>query len=125
MLIAPNVIENLFFLNHQNTRWWGVGYAVDTTDSQGVYSLYRYEYPSDPSVRVTPDTIFTNQAFRNFFFSPTNGSRLVDGVVHLVIRAYDTKRSMVDQRLRQPGQSIGEKRPLSAHRFGPCRIFHV
>jgi type II secretory pathway pseudopilin PulG len=84
-----NVLEQFFILNHQNTKWWGVGYAVLTNSPSGLYSLYRLQYPPDESA-LDPRTIFTNQAVQNFFSNPTNGgSHLIDGVVHLTVRAYD------------------------------------
>jgi prepilin-type N-terminal cleavage/methylation domain-containing protein len=83
------VLQQFFVLNHQNTKWWGVGYMVLTNSPDGIYSLYRIQYPSDKSA-VNPVTIFTNQAVQNFFINPTNGgSHLIDGVVGLRVRAFD------------------------------------
>jgi hypothetical protein len=83
------VLQQFFILNHQNTKWWGVGYMVLTNSSDGIYSLYRIQYPPDQSA-VNPATIFTNQAVQNFFLNPTNGgSHLIDGVVGLRVRAFD------------------------------------
>jgi type II secretory pathway pseudopilin PulG len=90
---SPNnrtyVLQQFFVLNHQNTKWWGVGYMVLTNSPDGIYSLYRIQYPADQSA-VNPATIFTNQAVQNFFLNPTNGgSHLIDGVVGLRVRAFD------------------------------------
>jgi type II secretory pathway pseudopilin PulG len=84
------VLQQFFILNHQNTKWWGVAYAVQPNSANGLYSLYRLQYPPDESA-VDPLTIFTNQAVQNFFLNPANGgSHLIDGVAGLRVRAYDT-----------------------------------
>jgi prepilin-type N-terminal cleavage/methylation domain-containing protein len=86
-----NVLENFFILTHENMDWRGVGYAVVPSSPSGLYTLYRFQYPPPNSVRANPVSIFTNQ-FQNFLASPatsTNASRLMDGVVHLTVRAYD------------------------------------
>lgn len=83
-----NVLENFFVLTHENLGWHGVGYMVVTNSTDGLYSLYRFEYPTN-SQRVTdPAYIFTNQ-FQRFLAAPTNYSHLMDGVVDLTVRAYD------------------------------------
>ncbi len=83
-----NLLQQVFILNHQNTGWWGVGYAVTLNSSGNLYSLYRLQYPLPPGTS-DPSTIFTSQVFQNFFLNPTNGgSHLLDGVVHFVVRAY-------------------------------------
>jgi type II secretory pathway pseudopilin PulG len=84
-----NLLQEVFILNHQNTGWWGVGYAVSTNASGSLYSLYRLQYPSPPGTN-DPTGIFNSLAFQNFFSNPTNGgSHLLDGVVHFAVRAYD------------------------------------
>jgi hypothetical protein len=82
-----NVLENFFILSRQNVTWYGTGYAVTTNSSSGgFYSLYRFA--TNHPVAVNPAFIFTNE-FRKFLLAPTNGSHLMDGVVHLTVRAYD------------------------------------
>jgi type II secretory pathway pseudopilin PulG len=84
-----NLQQEFFILSHQNTKWWGVGYAIALNSSGSLYSLYRLQWPSPPGTN-DPTTIFTNQIFQSFFQNPTNGgSHLLDGVVHFVVRAYD------------------------------------
>src|ERR1035437_6146265 len=49
------------------------------------------QYPPPPAPTSDPTTIFTNQVVQNFFLNPPNGgSHIIDGVVHFVVRAYDT-----------------------------------
>jgi type II secretory pathway pseudopilin PulG len=90
-----NLLQQVFILNHQNNIWWGVGYAVAYNSSGDLYSLYRLQYPF-PAGTTDPTTIYTNQVFQNFFLNPTNGgSHLLDGVVHFVVRGYDTNGTWI------------------------------
>ncbi|MGO9585209.1 MAG: prepilin-type N-terminal cleavage/methylation domain-containing protein [Limisphaerales bacterium] len=83
-----NVLENFFILSRQNTTWYGSGYAVTTNSPVGgLYSLYRFT-TNHPVMTTDPAFIFTND-FMKFLQVVTNGSHLVDGVVHLTVRAYD------------------------------------
>ena len=89
-----NILENFFILSRVNLNgqdsWVGTGYAVATNLPSGqpsLYSLYRYT-TNHPVSGHDPAQIFTND-FANFFYYPTNGSHLMDGVVHLTVRAYD------------------------------------
>jgi prepilin-type N-terminal cleavage/methylation domain-containing protein len=83
-----NVLESFFVLTHENWNWRGVGYAVVTNSADGLYSLYRFEFPTNAARVQNPAYIFTNE-FQRFLFAPTNYSHLMDGVVHLTVRAYD------------------------------------
>lgn len=97
------VLQQLFLLNHQNTKWWGVAYMVLTNQPDGLYSLYRLQFPPDESA-VDPLTIFTNQAVQNFFLNPTNGgSHLIDGVVELRVRAFNNNGSWMTNTLNFAG----------------------
>lgn len=83
-----NLLQEVFILNKQNTKWWGVAYAVAISQSGSLYSLYRLQYPAAGT--NDPTTIFSSAAVRNFFLNPTNGgSHVIDGVVHFAVRAYD------------------------------------
>jgi hypothetical protein len=83
-----NVLENFFILSRENTTWYGAGYAVTTNSpGGGLYSLYRFS-TNHPVMTTDPAFIFTND-FGNFLTAITNGSHLMDGVVHLTVRAYD------------------------------------
>jgi type II secretory pathway pseudopilin PulG len=95
-----NVLENFFILSRANLNgqdsWIGTGYAVATNLPNGqfsLYSLYRYT-TNHPVSGHDPAQIFNTDFFKtdfaNFFSAPTNGgSHLMDGVVHLTVRAYD------------------------------------
>jgi type II secretory pathway pseudopilin PulG len=89
--LRTNVLETVFILNRQNLTWTGVGYAVDTNATTPINSLYRYTINANRS--VNPWVLF--DAFASAVNQMTNGihtnmSRLVDGVVELRLRAYDT-----------------------------------
>ncbi len=109
-----NLLQEVFILNHQNTGWWGVGYAVSLNSSGDLYSLYRLQYPSPPGT-TDPSTIFTNQVVQNFFLDPTNGgSQLISGVVHFVVRAYDTNGTWIPY-----GFAVGQTNSLKQSWFFP------
>jgi hypothetical protein len=85
-----NVLQNFFILGRANLNgqdsWIGTGYAV-AGSVDGIYSLYRFSV-NHPVMSWNPVYIFTNE-FNNFLLAITNGSRLMDGVVHLTVRPYD------------------------------------
>jgi type II secretory pathway pseudopilin PulG len=84
-----NVLENFFILTRQNTTWTGVGYAVDTTSTNYFNPLYRFSITTNAMARNVPAVLYTNflNAILNASFN--NMSHLMDGVVHLTVRAYD------------------------------------
>jgi hypothetical protein len=88
-----NVLENFFILSRGNQNgvptWFGVGYAVTTNAPPGsLYSLYRFA-TNHPVASIDPAQIFIND-FGNFLTNISGGSHLMDGVVYLTARAYDT-----------------------------------
>jgi hypothetical protein len=82
-----NVLQYFFILGHENTKWTGTGYVVDTGSTSPLYPLYRYH--AEISVTQPPRTLFTNFLAQINNGTWTNMSHLVDGVVHLVVRPYD------------------------------------
>jgi hypothetical protein len=87
-----NVLEKFFILTRQNTTWTGVGYVVDTTSTNYVNPLYRFTATASVSAPGMPWGLYTNFLTNTFLpipFYATNLSHLVDGVVHLTVRAYD------------------------------------
>jgi len=80
-----NVLENFFILTRQGTTWTGTGYVVDTTATNSFNPLYRYSSSADVNARNGPVVLYNN--FVNATF--TNMTHLMDGVVHLSVRAYD------------------------------------
>jgi len=87
-----NQVQSFFILSYQNQTWKGVGYFVDTNSTSFIYPLYRYDSSVMPG-RPTPYQIFTNFMWL-FAFEPIGDTNiyihhLLDGVVHLNVRAYD------------------------------------
>jgi hypothetical protein len=92
-----NLLEELFFTRRDGLdSWMGTGYFVRTNDGSGnlgfpglVGSLYRFEMSTnDFVVQQSPRIIF--DAYRNSRGIEGRASRVMDGVIHFKIKAYDT-----------------------------------
>ncbi|HEY3760950.1 MAG TPA: prepilin-type N-terminal cleavage/methylation domain-containing protein [Verrucomicrobiae bacterium] len=85
-----NLLEYFFMLGRQNTSWVGIGYIVNThtSPSLSLYPLYRFS--AQTNIQSSPSTLFN--LFQSEILSDqwTNMSHLMDGVVGLTVRAYDT-----------------------------------
>jgi prepilin-type N-terminal cleavage/methylation domain-containing protein len=85
-----NLLEYFFILSRQNMTWTGIGYIVNTYTVTGnsLYPLYRFS--AQTNIQNSPSTLFN--AFQNDVIQDewTNMSHLMDGVVGLTVRAYDT-----------------------------------
>ncbi len=86
-----NIIQEFFFLTEENQNWTGTGYFV-SNPAEGVGSLYRCEYKLNFGDH--PRFLFSrfdNDAagFYTTGLIKTNMTRLLDGVVHLRLRAYN------------------------------------
>jgi type II secretory pathway component PulJ len=88
-----NVLQKFFILTRQNTTWTGTGYVVDTASTNDLNPLYRFTATANVSAQNMPWGLYTNFLANTVLpVSPTNAnlSHLMDGVVHLTVRAYDT-----------------------------------
>lgn len=104
-----NLIEDLFFVYRRNQEWVGVGYFVRIYDpvtrsvgmpvvgtnpqKAGVGVLYRFESSAFPLTQKIPANLFDeffNVAFTNRWLGNTLPARIIDGVAHFKLRAYDT-----------------------------------
>ena len=106
-----NVIEYLYFLTHENQTWSGIGYLVDPPD-QGIGTLYRFVNPS--GTNQNPAALFFNgfNGFQDFIAHPpipvTNTAyaayfhRILDGVVHFRVRAFDTNSDWITDNIGSP-----------------------
>jgi type II secretory pathway pseudopilin PulG len=96
-----NLLNWFFVLGRINTKWIGVGYVVDNTNSSLLYPLYRY-YRNDLSVQSNPVFLFNDFTGIIYAGQWTNASmsHVMDGVVHLVLRAYDTNGVWMNNNLR-------------------------
>lgn len=93
-----NIMEDLFFLKRENQTWTGIGYFVRTNEAffggnagfGPVGTLYRFETNNHLSqFQQNPDA-FTKAYNDAVLGNNPNVSKVVDGVVHFRIRAYDT-----------------------------------
>ncbi|MGZ5527179.1 MAG: PulJ/GspJ family protein [Limisphaerales bacterium] len=89
-----NYLSDAFTIEHINTTWFGVGYAVSNTVNGGanggtplVGALYRYLYTTNDSPTENPHNLFTNLTL-NGSYTP-NFYRIIDGVIHMRLRAFD------------------------------------
>lgn len=111
-----NMVEDLFFVTHGNRTWTGIGYFVRTNlptatqilvgtptisigqpapDYLSAGTLYRFEASvAEVPPRLGPDYLYS--LYRSYAYSrtwplnSTNVARIVDGVVHFKIRAYNS-----------------------------------
>jgi len=82
-----NLLNYFFVLGRENTKWFGVGYIVDTSSSSPLYPLYRFY--AETNVSASPAALFNNFLSTINNGQWTNMSHVIDGVVHLVVRPYD------------------------------------
>jgi len=87
-----NFLQDIAFLTRDNGNWKGVSYRLDNRDGVGV--LYRLEAssPYEPNPYAASNTLykFSQNFFGSTLANNTNFHRLLDGVVHLYVTAYDT-----------------------------------
>ena len=92
-LLRTNLLQWFFVLGRENTKWTGAGYVVNSGSANPLYPLYRYY--AEANLNANPSVLFSN--FRNTIYLNrpnaqwTNLSHVMDGVVHLVVHAYDPK----------------------------------
>jgi prepilin-type N-terminal cleavage/methylation domain-containing protein len=90
-----NVLEDFFILSRGNLNgspaWFGTGYAVNPAATNDLYPLYRF-YMTTNVAAADPVTLFTNfmSSLTANTYTNSNWSHLLDGVVALTVRAYDT-----------------------------------
>ena len=82
-----NYLQYFFVLGRVNLKWTAVGYAVNATSPSPLYPLYRY-YAEAP-ITASPIALYWNFTNMIYYSQWTNMSHVMDGVVHLVVRAYD------------------------------------
>src|ERR1051325_3567463 len=94
-----NLMEDLFFMNRENQTWTGIGYFVRTNDefplNEGrgrVGTLYRYETNNSAIAFLqNPSGPFAGfDRIRNGPYLTNGVSKILDGVMHFRLRAFDT-----------------------------------
>jgi len=83
-----NLLQYFFVLGRENTKWTGTGYIVNSGSANPLYPLYRFY--TETNVNANPIGLYYD--FLNTIYTAqwTNMSHLMDGVVHLTVRAFDT-----------------------------------
>ena len=86
-----NLLQYFFVLGRNNTRWTGAGYIVNAGSTNLLYPLYRFY--AETNVSANPVVLYWNFLntinYAEYSGQWTNLSHVMDGVVHLVVRAYD------------------------------------
>jgi hypothetical protein len=82
--IRTNELNDIFILEHTNTTWVGVGYAVSNYPGIGVGTLYRYETNWNAWPLCLPTTSFAVlQINFSTYFPNTYWHKVADGVIDL------------------------------------------
>jgi len=82
-----NLLQYFFVLGRENTEWTGAGYVVNSGSSSPLYPLYRFYM--ETNLNSGPLALFEQFQTEIARAQWTNMSHVMDGVVHLVVRAYD------------------------------------
>ena len=102
--LRTNVMEDIFFITHENQNWKGVGYFVRTNSFHpgvpglgNVGWLYRFE-TNDSSAQFAnnPDGLFAGYVLA--FAGSNNVSPIIGGVMGFKVRAFVTRRLLADKR---------------------------
>jgi hypothetical protein len=113
-----NLLEEMFFLSRETNSWKGIGYWVGAPDTgnmpvaanNGWGTLYRYQ----------TNTIFRGlvsspwqlyRAYNSFNQRTQRMNRIVDGVVHFKVRAYDPRGVWITNNLAATNTSV---RPIES-----------
>ena len=92
--LRTNLLNYFFVLGRENNKWTGVGYIVDTTSATPLYPLYRFY--AETNSTASPLSLY--RAFNNTIVNAqwTNMSHIMDGVVHLAVRAHDPRGNWIN-----------------------------
>jgi hypothetical protein len=86
-----NLLQYFFLIGRQNTKWTGAGYIVNSGSLYPLYPLYRFY--AETNISANPVSLYYNFLNTISLEPPnstwTNLSHVMDGVVHMVVRAYD------------------------------------
>ena len=101
-----NTLENLFFLGRENQKWVAYGYCF-TNVVDGAATLFRFYEETNVNANPAPMWAdFIQQANMNFV--TTNIHRVMDGVVQMRIRVYDTNGMLLARNLTNtPDSNLG------------------
>ena len=107
-----NLCTDLFFVTRRNRDWVGIGYFVRETDPTtgnlrvspvGTGTLYRFETNAPALSGRTPVHMYNE--FLTARGSEFRATKIMDGVVHFKVRAYNTNGFWVTQNLHNPADN--------------------
>jgi prepilin-type N-terminal cleavage/methylation domain-containing protein len=85
-----NIQQNVLFTVRDNQTWTGIGYAVEYSANNYIGTLYRYETNASAL-----DPGLVARLAVNAFNAKATRAHLLDGVVELRVRAYDTAGRLI------------------------------
>jgi hypothetical protein len=87
-VLRTNELNYFFAIGRENMKWTAVGYVVNATNTQPLYPLYRFYAETN----ITAPAVTLYWAFVNMVNQSqwTNMSHVLDGVVHLTAKVYDS-----------------------------------
>ncbi len=106
--IRTNWMSDLFFVTRENQTWKGIGYFVRTNaqvaESYGmVGTLYRFE-TNYPASWHQANTNWLLSGFNLARSGSTNVSKVLEGVIHFSVRAYDENGILIAPPYDLPGE---------------------
>jgi hypothetical protein len=116
------VLEYFFILSRQNQTWTGTGYVVDTDFDQlhqpALPFFRQHQCPGGQS-RGALHQFYQQVAYANF----SGMSHVMDGVVHLTVRPYDTNGVLDDEQYNFAQGSTNVQRALPDARAGEVGFY--
>ena len=98
-----NLLQWFFILGRDRNKWIGTGYAVNSSATSDIYPLYRFYGETNVSLDAA---VLFNNFVADVYQGCTNMSHIMDGVVHLVVRAYDLNGTVMTN-----GYAFGQSPP--------------
>jgi prepilin-type N-terminal cleavage/methylation domain-containing protein len=105
--LRMNLLEGMFFLMQENQtgqpRWSGIGYwvgnpATGASPTEGWGTLYRFQANTMFGAFPFPSLLYSN--YYRLDARKNLSSRIIDGVVHFKVRAYDTNGVLITKSLK-------------------------
>ena len=118
--VRYNLLNTFFVLGRNNDKWTAVGYAVNATNTSPLYPLYRFY--AETNINASPLGLYYE--FVNDINSGLWGNlnHVVDGVVHLTLRAYDPNGMWINPIYPPYGTNAANTELLSPF-YGEAQLF--
>lgn len=121
-----NLLNYFFMLGrNNNNQWVGIGYAVNHADNNTLYPLYRFYTNSAGNASSTPPPLGWFYNFQNniLYAHWTNMSHVMDGVVHLVVRARDPRGNWINYGAHGYTNAMNLNFPTPQTVYGEAQIY--